>query len=144
NSDSEHDRLGYVPRMRIGIVLAFCVGCAADDPVSSTTVDYHRDIQPIWDHWCTRCHNFHTPHLNDRESAHDLAGLSWEKCDVTAKAPFIVPGDPAGSYLMFRLTGENQKSYAFACSRPMPADTNGADTPLMQLDPAAVETIRTW
>lgn len=135
--------------MKFGIALAFAlVGCI-DAPATmenTQTVSYRDHVQPIWDKWCVGCHNFHTPHLTPRESATDLAGTSWRKCDGgTEKARFVVPGDPSKSYLLFRLTMQNTNNYdVTACGRPMPADRDGVDTPLVELDAEAVATIRTW
>jgi hypothetical protein len=129
-------------------LLAFALGAigCVEQPTSTTeqTVRYRDHIQPIWDQWCVRCHNFHTPHLNATESARDLAGVSWAKCDGETKARFVVPGAPAQSYLLFKLTGENTNNYIAGCNRPMPADQMGVDTPLASLDPEAVATIRRW
>jgi hypothetical protein len=133
---------------RIAIALAL-VGCATDERTTETTqtVRYRDHIQPIWDTWCVQCHNFHTPHLTARDSATELQGLSWRKCDGgVEKARFVVPSDPSKSYLLYRLTMQNTNNYdPTACGRAMPADFNGqGDTPLIELDPAAVATIRTW
>lgn len=111
------------------------------------TISYRRDVQPVWDAWCIGCHNFHTPHLVAAESAADLAGHSWFNCNQgTDRARFVVPGDPASSFLLYKLTGDNTNGYwdREACDRLMPADQNGVDVPLIQLDPAAVAKVRLW
>ena len=137
--------------MKLGIAFVLVLSACVDDtepPTTppDTTISYRQDIQPIWDQWCLRCHNFHTPHLTSAESAQDLTGTSFRNCDgPRGKARFIVPGDPAKSYLMYKLTLENTNAYdATACGRAMPADQNGVDVPLVQLDPDAVAKIRTW
>ncbi len=109
-------------------------------------VSYQRDIQPIWDQWCNRCHNFHTPHLTAGAST-DLLESSWFKCRKGSEhAPFVVPGDPAASFLIYKLTGEDPDQYwdREACDRLMPADQPGGDMPLIRLDPDAVEKVRLW
>ncbi len=131
-----------------GMTLVALVACV-DEPQSTDgeRVSYRRDVQPIWDQWCLGCHNFHTPHLGAAESAVDLSGQSWFKCNQgTEHATFIVPGDPVSSFLMYKLTGDNPNHYwdREACDRLMPADQLGEDTPLVQLDPGAVETVRLW
>lgn len=136
--------------MKLAIALAVgAIGCV-DEPETAPpieqTVSYQQHIQPIWDRWCVRCHNFHTPHLTSAESRQELAGTSFRNCDgPRGKARFVVPGDPARSYLLYKLTLENTNGYdATACGRAMPADQNGVDVPLVQLDPDAVAKIRTW
>ena len=132
-------------KIYLGIAIA-AIGCSSEPDSTTTeqTVSYRDHIQPIWDQWCTRCHNFHTPHLGAAESARDLAGLSWAKCDGETKARFVVPFEPERSYLLFKLTGENTNNYVAGCGRPMPADQMGVARPLVQLDPDAVATIRQW
>ncbi len=133
---------------RLGFALALLTaGCIeeASTRTNEQRVSYRDDVQPIWDRWCTRCHNFHTPHLTAAESAEDLQELSWAKCDGgTEKARFIVPGDPEKSFLLFKLTAVNTNNYLDGCGRPMPADQAGRSIPLIELDPDAVATIRTW
>ena len=108
---------------RILLLAAALVGGCVDDGSTMTTttqtISYRDHVQPIWDQWCTRCHNFHTPHLTARESATELAGLSWRKCDSgIERARFVVPGDPSKSYLLYRLTMQNTNDYdATACGR---------------------------
>lgn len=131
---------------RLALAIAL-VGCVDETATTQTTqtIRYKDHIQPIWNQWCVGCHNFHTPHLTPSQSATALQGRSWHKCDVTAQAPFVVPGDPAKSYLLYRLTMQNTNNYdTELCGRAMPADQNGRDTPLVDLDPEAVATIRTW
>ena len=133
-------------RVAIALALAGCAAEPATTEETMQTVRYREHIQPIWDRWCVNCHNFHTPHLTPSESAADLAGLSWRKCDGgTEKARFVVPGDPSRSFLLYKLTMQNTNNYdAAACGRAMPADANGRGTPLVDLDPDAVAAIRTW
>lgn len=131
-------------------VVALNLVACIEAPATQTTaelVHYRRDVQPIWDRWCIGCHNFHTPHLVQTESASDLQGRSWFKCNQGEEhAPFIVPGDPARSFLVYKLTGDNPDHYwdREACDRLMPADQGGEDIPLVQLDPDAVETVKRW
>ena len=60
--------------------------------------------------------------------------------------PFVVAGDPAASYLIYKLTGvEPERWNGERCQRVMPADVNGmGDVPLIEIDPAAVEVVRRW
>ena len=126
--------------------LAGC-GMTTASNTDPDVVSYRRDVQPIWDRWCNRCHNFHTPHLTAAESAHDLTTQSWFKCRQGSEhAPFIVPGDPDASFLVYKLTGEHAEVFweGEACNRLMPADVSGRDVPLIQLDPEAVDLVRRW
>jgi hypothetical protein len=131
---------------RMGIVLITVLGCTGDGspPPVEGGVSYRRDVQPIWDRWCIGCHDFHEPQLVATMSAQELMGESWWKCDGETRARFVTPGDPARSYLLYKLTGENTNNYAAECHRPMPANHEGKDTPLVLLDPEAVATIRQW
>src|SRR5688572_22127480 len=102
---------------RVGLALALALGGCVDDsgtgmpdpdptmdPTTPETIRYRRDIQPIWDRWCTRCHNFHTPHLTKAESAQQLAsGTTRFQClNEGERARFVVPGDPARSFLYYK------------------------------------------
>ncbi len=134
---------------RAMLVLGVCfAACGTDEnPDDSERVDYRRDVQPIWDQYCNRCHNFFTPHLVAREAGSDLEMRSWYKCNQGSDhAAFVVPGDPEASFLYYKLTGEVPERYwtEEACNRLMPADFNGGDTPLIQIDPVAVDTVRRW
>ncbi|MDQ3336616.1 MAG: hypothetical protein M4D80_15725 [Myxococcota bacterium] len=127
--------------------IAACVDTPPAMQNNEPEVSYRRDVQPVWDKWCVGCHNFHTPHLVRAESASDLMGVSWFKCNQgVERAAFVVPGDPASSFLMYKLTGDNPNHYwdREACDRLMPADQNGQDIPLVQLDPVAVQTVKQW
>jgi hypothetical protein len=109
------------------------------------TISYARDIQPIWDRHCNRCHNFHTPHLTAPGSRQNLDAASWRTCTNDEHAPFIVPGHPEQSFLYYKITGTFAAPIiARGCDRLMPADQNGRDIPLIEVDPDAVERIRTW
>ena len=131
-------------------VIALGIVACVDTPPATNNepeVSYRLDVQPVWDKWCTRCHNFHTPHLGAAESAADLMGVSWFKCNQgVARAAFVVPSDPASSFLMYKLTGDNPNHYwdREACDRLMPADQGGVDIPLVHLDPDAVAIVRRW
>jgi hypothetical protein len=134
--------------MRGIAITLLVVGCVDQGPspteVPPGPISYREHVQPIWDKWCLRCHYTRTPRLPAGASAGALAGLSVLRCDTggTEPARFVVPGDPARSYLLYRLTLDNRNDYdAAACGRAMPADSGG---PLVKLDPGAVEIITTW
>ena len=141
---------------RVGLAFALALaGCVADDgtampmpdPMMPDTISYRRDIQPVWDRWCTRCHNFHTPHLTKAESAQQLAnGITRFPCLTDGeRARFVVPGNAERSFLYYKLTLENPQHYVGdRCDRAMPPDSSGSDVPLVQLDPDAVAMIRAW
>ena len=125
---------------RIAIVIALTAGCADE-----TMTRYEQEIQPIWDRWCTECHAFNaSPGLDADRSATELMRTSGDLCDGDTEARFVVPGDPARSFLLYKLTGDNTNNYLDRCDRLMPATPDGGGTPLVLLDPAAVATIRQW
>ena len=122
---------------------------ATDAPnveADASTLSYARDIQPIWDEYCSRCHFRPVPalELSAERSWQDLSsGVSnWSECGA-----FVVPGQPEQSLLYFKLTGMAAPGTEIDpdCARPMPADWEGqGDTPLREIDPAAVERVRAW
>jgi hypothetical protein len=107
------------------------------------TVSYVRDIQPIWDAYCVRCHGLQTPKLAAPGSRLALDGKSrFPECNP---APFVVAGQPEQSFLYFKLTRLSEQPLDAACERWMPAAWNGTrDTPLVEIDPEAVTLIRQW
>lgn len=140
-----------ITRHLIARVLALGAGvaaCGTDAPVEvSERVDYQRDIQPVWDQYCNGCHNFTTPNLVASRGGTDLEMRSWYKCNQgDGPATLVVPGDPESSFLYFKLTGEAPERYwtGEGCDRLMPADLDGIDTPLIQIDPGAVDLVRRW
>ena len=110
------------------------------------TVSYSQDVQPIWDRYCNNCHISQSPRLLF-ETSGELLSKSWFKCaQGIERAPFVVPGNPSASFLMYKLTGENPAQFwnQEACDRLMPADRNRGGTPLIKIDQEATEVIRRW
>jgi hypothetical protein len=108
----------------------FLVGIAATDFAAGTTkpVNFDRDVRPILSDNCFACHG---PDVNKR-----MAGL---RLDVPA-GPFqklpsgrmaVIPGDPAKSELMERVTATN--------ALHMPPESTGK-----KLSDAQIETLRAW
>jgi hypothetical protein len=129
-------------------LLLVLVGAACADGPAASPVEYARDVQPIWDRWCVGCHPPQTPLLDVEQSPRWLMGGSRFECVRGGeRARFVVPGDPAASFLMYKITGENAEQFLGSeegCDRWMPADWFGEDTPLVEIDPSAVDTIQLW
>lgn len=89
-------------------------------PGGMATVSYRRDVQPIFDGSCVRCHGGQGGLYLDSYD-HVMAG--------GAHGPVVVPGDPEASELLRRIRGLSQPQ--------MPL---GAPP----LSPAAIDTIATW
>ena len=95
---------------------------AADD------VDFDRDVRPILSDNCSRCHG---PDAKSREADLRLdtkQGLFTKKDDITP----VVPGDPAKSELIRRITSKDQDT------RMPPADSK------LKLTPQQIETLTRW
>ena len=131
-------------------VVLVAAGCGRAEsgeslPEGIHTVSYEAEIQPIWDEHCMGCHGFHTPHLTAGESRKNLLDeQSWFECVAGDHVRYVVARKPDESFLLNRLTGIWPADVSGDCVRPMPADVSGVDTPLEQIDPEAVERIRTW
>src|SRR5262245_33732878 len=100
------------------------------------TLSYSNDIQPIWDEHCNQCHSERAPLLTRGKSYTALTkGKTQARCASTGQVPYVVPGEPAQSFLFYKLTGEAAFSVSDAeCKRPMPANPKGGGTPLAQID----------
>ncbi len=89
-------------------------------PPLSSGLSYRRDIQPIFDRACVRCHG-------------GAAGLWLDRYERvmagSARGPVIIPGNPEASALYRRITGRDQ-----------PAMPLGGPP----LSPSEIERIRQW
>jgi len=119
------------------------VSAGAAGGETSITISYRRDIQPIWNEYCTRCHGIQSPKLEAPDSRNNLdASSRFPEC---RNAPFVVPGEPDKSFLYFKLTRMTDVPLDPACERWMPADWGGMrDVPLIEIDPDAVARVRQW
>lgn len=138
----------------IGLVLACGSGCRTASQMPSTDADaavgmptLARDIQPILDANCTRCHALGAgephgnPHFTVDSSMTSLGGTS--QC-TSAGVPvrYVVAGRPEDSFLMFKLGAPTNLIITdMKCAKTMPYN---ADAPLADSDPVAVARIRQW
>lgn len=113
-----------------------------DDTNDARTVDFAADVQPLFDDHCTSCHQTHgyiTPTLEEPAEILDGATRYCEDGEL----PFVVPGDPDASFLVYKIGGGGQHDPdGRSCRQLMPSREDGKS--LMDLDPDAVATIRTW
>ncbi|MEZ4702295.1 MAG: PSD1 and planctomycete cytochrome C domain-containing protein [Rhodothermales bacterium] len=117
------------------LVLLLTAGCLRpDDPTPAEQVaalgeiDFNFHIRPILSQNCYTCHG---PDAGSREA--DLRLDTPEGAYAPRDSGFaIVPGDPAGSQVMFRLTAADPEE------RMPPADSH------YELTPVQIETIRAW
>lgn len=112
------------------------------DAATATTVDYERDIQPIWDSQCLACH------ANDSNGLNLSAGVSKEQLltgtvfcinatgDGVDEKPTVVPGDPMASILIHKLGNVNMD-----CNREMPPYGLGG---LIAMDEPSFRLVETW
>lgn len=136
------------PSAHLALVCAL-LGCgerpAPEPPADSDTVSYRRDIQPIWDRYCVRCHRtIFSPRLEGPDSRdHLLQQSSFERCADGRQAPLVVPGRPELSFVYYRISGISaatiDRKLGFGCTVPTPADRRLSET-----DPLAVEQVRRW
>lgn len=89
-------------------------------PGGDATVRYRRDVQPIFDRRCVRCHGGQAGLYLDSYD-HVMAG--------SVRGPVVVPGNPAASELVRRIQGLSQPRM------PMGAPP---------LSPEEIQTIVTW
>lgn len=142
--------------MRLAVLAAgWCVaGCrgqptaiTSDANVESGTLTLARDIQPILDANCTRCHALGAgephgnPHFTADASRTSLAGTS-ECTSNGVPVRYVVAGQTEDSFVMFKLGAPSNLVIAdMKCAETMPYN---ADSPLADSDPQAVDVIRRW
>ena len=106
-----------------------------------------RDIQPILNEHCVRCHAYGAsdphgePHFTPDSSS--LAMRTTSDCTSGgSRVPLVVAGDPEGSFLMFKLGAATRLSITGTpCVQMMPLR---GDAPLAETDPDTVAQIRQW
>lgn len=140
--------------IRVIVVFACIAGCGiappathADADVTPGVVTLARDIQPILDRNCTRCHALGAgqphgnPHFTADASRLSLSGTS--QCTSNGvPVRYVVAGQPAESFLMFKLGAPSSLAVVdMKCATTMPYNF---DSPLAESDPQAVEQIRQW
>ena len=102
--------------------------CALGQDAPSQDIQFNRDIRPILSENCFRCHG--------PDSAHREAGLRLDvrddAIDKRASGAAIVPGDPATSQLVSRITSNDPHA-------KMPPENSGRN-----LTPRQIELLQTW
>lgn len=96
----------------VGVALGFFIvlgEAAADDSVvraeiQAATIDFARDIQPIFASKCIRCHGPETHEAGLRLDDRKVAASELESGNVA-----VVPGKPDGSELLRRVTAEESE-----------------------------------
>lgn len=144
------------------VIVAFVmVGCGSDpidsdpsDPtgdldggITPASLTLARDVQPILDEYCVRCHALGAgdphgnPHFTRVDTRASLNGTS--SCTSGGvRVRFVVPGRPEDSFLLYKLGATTNLTITGAtCQQMMPY---GADAPLAELDPQAIATIQQW
>jgi hypothetical protein len=137
--------------MRSILVLAF-LGACGEQPEEDTslsedsaveTVSFSRDIQPIFDDNCVSCHqtNGYIAPSFEAPLGETLLGTA-QHCE-DGEIPFVVPGDPDASFLVFKIGGGGDLSpTGQECRSMMPSRADKKS--LADLDPDAVANIRQW
>lgn len=118
-----------------------------DASVSTAPLTLVRDIQPILDKYCVRCHAYGAgdphgePHFTADESK--LAFQRVSDCtDGGSPVALVSPGRPEVSFLLFKLgAATDMNIVGDPCEQMMPLR---ADDPLAVTDPDALARIRQW
>lgn len=107
--------------------LAFCAGSSIAR--AGETVDFNRDVRPILNRYCLRCHG---PDEADREAGLRLDQRAEATAALASGARAIVAGDPASSELWKRVSTSDESL------RMPPAETR------QTLTTAEQQTLRKW
>jgi len=122
-------------RRRTHAVLAAAALMAAGLAAQAPKVSFARDVQPILDRECTKCHDAkeHKGRLDLSAGAayRSLVGVPSEE---VAAIPRVKPGDPDGSYLWLKLQHRAEKGSG------MPKGLFFAK----QLSPQELDLIKAW
>jgi len=123
------DRSCVLLRALVGIALAISVGGAraADAESTETKIEFNRDIRPILGGHCFKCHG-----PAEQEAGLRLDSAAAAMALLPSESRAIVPGDPAASALLGRVTSDD------ADERMPPAD---AGPPLSA---AQIALLRQW
>lgn len=121
---------------------------SADASVTTTgTLTLSRDIQPILDMYCVKCHALgaQEPHGNPHFTR-DVARSSLQEISACtnggARVRLVVPGKPDESFVLYKLGASTTLNISgMPCDQKMPFQ---AEQPLADSDPDAVARIRQW
>lgn len=122
-------------------------GVSADASVTTGSPTLSRDIQPILDMYCVKCHALGAPephgnpHFTRDVAKASLQGLS--ACTSgEARVRLVVAGKPDESFLLYKLGAPTTLTIAgMPCNQMMPFQ---AGDPLADTDPDAVARVRQW
>ena len=105
--------------------------CQPEEPPTPATVSYRRDIQPIFNTFCTSCH-MAPDGQGYREVGLDLTAYDslMTHINTCTQEPLVIPGNSEASYLMEKLGGNPR------CGQPMPLGQT--------LPQEYIEKIATW
>jgi len=117
-------RFGWMLSM---LGLAFCAGSSVAR--AAETLDFNRDVRPILNRYCLRCHG---PDEADREAGLRLDQRAEATAALASGARAIVAGDPASSELWKRVSTSDESL------RMPPAETR------QTLTTAEQQTLRKW
>lgn len=115
--------------------------CSNEDGAENQCVSFSRDIQPIFENRCVRCHNADTTrgqlNLSACASYANLVNQPTSPaCQATVPDSIrVVPCDPAGSMLWRKTKPDPSR-----CGNPMPLGTPG----LGEIAPDEFLLIETW
>ncbi len=98
---------------RLAVIFAVCCGASAFAPAAGeTSVDFARDVAPIFERECSQCHG----------EKQQLSGLDLRSREALLQGgkhgPAIIPGDAAKSRLYRHLTGSEAPVMPFGKSLP--------------------------
>jgi mono/diheme cytochrome c family protein len=120
---------GTVPQPQPSPAAAAVAATAAAQPAAARAIDFNRDIRPILSAHCFTCHG---PDQATRKSGLRLDGPDWAFGPAKSGRRAIVPGDPAASEALRRLTTSDEDDR-------MPPRKTGK-----QLSSDQVERLRLW
>ena len=123
------DKSCVLLRAVVGIALAISIGSAraADAESTDTKLQFNRDIRPILGGHCFKCHG-----PAEQEAGLRLDSAAAATALLPSESRAIVPGDPAASALLGRVTSDD------ADERMPPADAGPA------LSAAQIALLRQW
>src|SRR5262249_10803635 len=132
---SEDSRAMHIGKWKIGILGAAAVALASGAEIdtnklpaaASVNVDFNRDIRPIFEQSCFRCHGLEKPKSHFRLTSREEAVKGGD-----STTDDIVPGNGGGSQLIYYVAGLVE-------AMQMPPPDKGEP-----LTPAQIGLLRAW